>query len=356
MSGVSDGRDPQNHRPRKGKGCLGCMGWALIGLVVLVLLLVLMGAIYQAVATRNDERRYLPPGELVGVGSYRLHINCVGEGSPTVVLDAGLPGTSLDWCLVQPKVAKFTQICAYDRAGYGWSDSSPMPRTSQQIANELHTLLGNAGVEGPYVLVGHSFGGYNVRLYAHSFAADVAGIVLVDAAHEDQSSRWPPEMQRLEAAQLQANAVLRTVAPLGLLRLVSELGLDPLLNERLMQLPADVRPMWKAVVYRTDYIRTAYAELSAFEESAAQVRATGLLGDIPLVVITSGKLDSPMALPGYPVDQMNQIHRELQNELAGLSVNSTHVIAKESGHYIQFDQPELLVSAIRQMVEMIREQ
>jgi pimeloyl-ACP methyl ester carboxylesterase len=356
MKGVRDRLDLQNHRSRKGKGCLGCIGQVLIGLVLLVVLLALVGAIYQIVATRSDERRYPPPGELVDVGGYRLHIHCIGEGSPTVVLDAGLPGTSLDWCLVQPAIAQFTQVCAYDRAGYGWSDPGPLPRTSQQIATELHTLLAGAGVQGPYVLVGHSFGGYNVRLYAHSFADDVAGIVLVDAAHENQTSRWPPEVQRSEATRLQVNAVLRTVAQVGLVRLVSELGLDPLLKERLMQLPADVQPMWKAVAYRTGYLSTAYAELSVFEESAAQVSAAGSLGDMRLVVMTSGTLDSPMALPGYPVDQMNRIHRELQNELTGLSTNSTHIVAEASEHYIQLDQPALLVNVIRQMVEMIRGQ
>lgn len=161
----------------------------LIGLAALVSVLAFVGAIYQVIATRLNEKKYPPPGRLVDVGGYRLHIHCLGrEGvndSPTVVMDAGIGECSLGWSLVQPEIAKFAHVCTYDRAGLGWSDSAPTARTSQQIVSDLHALLGNAGIEPPYVMVGHSFGGLNLRLYASRFPEEVAGMVLVDSAHED---------------------------------------------------------------------------------------------------------------------------------------------------------------------------
>jgi pimeloyl-ACP methyl ester carboxylesterase len=137
------------------------------------------------------------------VGYYRLHIHCVGEGSPTVVLDAGLGGFSLDWSLVQPELAATTRVCAYDRAGYGWSDPSPQSRTPGQIVEELHTLLLNAGIEGPYMLVGHSAAGKHVRLYADRYPHDVVGMVLVDARHESVDANRSPEALAAEHKQQQ---------------------------------------------------------------------------------------------------------------------------------------------------------
>src|SRR5881397_2830757 len=121
------------------------------------------GASYEAIAAGGDAKAYPPPGRLIDVGGYRLHIQCVGTGSPAVVLDAGLGGMSLAWNLVQTEIGQTTQVCAYDRAGMGWSDAGPQPRTPGQIARELHTLLANAGIAGPYIVVGHSVGGKNVR-------------------------------------------------------------------------------------------------------------------------------------------------------------------------------------------------
>ena len=145
----------------------------------MVVVLPLAGVIYQFVATRIDEYRYPVRGELVDVGDYSLHLYCTGEGgAPTVVMDSGLGGTVLDWQLVQPEVAQFARVCTYDRAGMGWSERGGQPRTSQQFVEELHALLSNAGVEGPYVLIGHSLGGVNMQLFASHYPDEVAGMVL----------------------------------------------------------------------------------------------------------------------------------------------------------------------------------
>jgi pimeloyl-ACP methyl ester carboxylesterase len=130
---------------------------------------------------------------MVDMGGHRLHIDCVGQGSPTVILESGLGNMSADWANVQPEVAKTTRVCTYDRAGTGWSEPGPEPRDPQQIARELHTLLGNARIDGPYVLVGQSFGGLYVRMYAARFPQEVEGMVLVDASHPDMWTRLPPE-------------------------------------------------------------------------------------------------------------------------------------------------------------------
>src|ERR671938_286918 len=164
---------------RIGRWVLRGIGRTLAALFGLLVVLGLIGASYEAIAAAGDARRYPAPGQLVDVGGFRLHIQCVGTGSPTVVLDAGLSGSSLDWSLIQPELGRTTRVCAYDRAGMGWSDAGPQPRTPRQIADELHTLLTKAGIAGPYVLVGHSLAGQNVRLSAMKPTEEVAGPVMV---------------------------------------------------------------------------------------------------------------------------------------------------------------------------------
>lgn len=167
------------------------IGRILLGLVVLLLLL--GGAILTlGMRAKADlKAKYPPPGQMVDVGGYRLHLACQGTGSPTVVMDSGLGDPSLLWGAVPAEVAAFTQVCVYDRAGLGWSDPSPRPRLAPEIVDELHRALRNAGIAGPYLLVGHSLGGIHARLYAHTYPAEVAGMVLVDSAHEEQLLRFP---------------------------------------------------------------------------------------------------------------------------------------------------------------------
>src|SRR3989337_877218 len=150
----------------------------IISILLLVVLLLALGtAIAGAIAKSNLAKQYPAPGQLVDVGGYKMHINCTGQGSPTVILAAGSLEYSLFLALVQPDVARFTRVCSYDRAGYGWSEPSPHPRTANTMVEELHTLLVNAKVEGPYVLVGHSLGGMHMRVVAHNYPDEVVGLI-----------------------------------------------------------------------------------------------------------------------------------------------------------------------------------
>src|SRR5215216_907289 len=206
------------------------IGMALLGLVVVLLALAVAGAIYQASATELAERAYPPPGEMVDVGGYSLHINCVGQGSPTVVLDAGLGDFSAQWVRVQREVSDTTRVCAYDRAGMGWSEMGPEPRDAKQISSELHTLLSKAGIKGPYVLVGHSFGGMYMQTYAARYPDEVAGVTLVDSSTEPDQFSQRPEARDSYEPQRQTFAVVSQLAQLGV-SLLARLGVVRLMSK-----------------------------------------------------------------------------------------------------------------------------
>ena len=177
--------NPQLARSVNPRRLLRRCAYAMAGLLSLFLLPFCAGALWQAIASHRDLRQNPSPGRLVDVGGYRMHVNSAGTGSPIVILDSGLSDSSLSWVKVQPEVARFVRVVSYDRAGLGWSDPSPRPRNSRVFAEELHTLLHNAGIPAPFVLVGHSMGGYDVRMFASLFRSEVAGMVLVDASHPD---------------------------------------------------------------------------------------------------------------------------------------------------------------------------
>jgi pimeloyl-ACP methyl ester carboxylesterase len=320
-------------------------------MIALVLLLVLAGLAYQAIASARDARRYPPPGKLVDVGGYRLHINSTGEGSPVLILDAGWSDCSLNWCLVQPEVAKFTRVCSYDRAGTGWSDVGPSSRSSLQIVRELHTLLKTAGIPGPYVLVGHSFGGCNVRLFAHEYPQEVAGLVLVDSAVEDQWPRLPESVKRLYAQMQQQLWDGRPLSKFGIIRLFY-LRPNP-------KLPVAVQAADMSLRSRTPYLDTICREWELIpNESAAQVRAAASLPPVPMFVLTAGQ-HTDQAPPGVtPEDfaQWNALLREMQADLASRCPNSIHLTVTNSTHLIPLDRPTAIVGAIRQVVAAARKQ
>lgn len=284
-------------------------------------------------ARAMEGRTHAVPGIRVHVGNHLMHINCVGHGTPTVVLDSGLGGTSLDWVFVQPEIARYTRVCAYDRAGYGWSDTNPRPRTSLNIAEELHTLLKAAHISGPYVLVGHSFGGFNARLFASLYPHDTAGLVLVDAANERQFVRFEEAGANQSTAPRGRNFVLFAQAPLP------------------PNLPPELQPIARSLASARSTMVAVRGELASFRHSAEQVAHAPPLPDVPIAVITRGKRVWPRNERG---DRMERLWMELQDELAHLNPHAVHLIAENSGHYVQLEQPAVVNNAIHVIVEAVR--
>jgi pimeloyl-ACP methyl ester carboxylesterase len=308
---------------------------ALLWLVVALLVLAVIGAIYQAIATEIDERAYPPPGEMVDVGDHSLHINCIGHGSPTVILEAANFGMSAWWVRVQKQLAQTTRVCAYDRAGLGWSERGPEPRDARQISSELHTLLKGADIEGPYVLVGHSYGGLYVRTYADRYPEETAGVVLVDSSHPEQFTRSPKERAQYEQT-VRLGAVISSLTRLGVIRLSNYYPAHP-------DLPPHQRAQIEAFNASTHHVATTLEEYRATPQTTAQVRRAGSLGYTPLVVITAGEQSS--------------VWLEMQDELAALSPNSIHRVVEGATHEsLLYDKGDSQVTsaAIHKVVEAVR--
>ena len=314
----------------------------LLGLLVTLVALAGIGATYQAIATARDARTFPPTGQLVDVGGYKLHIQCVGEGSPTVVTENGLGGSSPDWSLVQPAVSQTTRICSYDRAGSGWSEAGPTPRTSQQIATELHTLLINGRVPGPYVLVGHSAGGMHVQVYASQYPDEVAGVVLVDPTPAQLIMRFTPEERQARLPNIGQFRLLSALQFFGLLRFIPLPG-----DEALTPLPTETQALIRAHRLQSGAIAAMSAEVLSMEANLIQTaEAAPLPPARPLIIVWHG-------IPAEPVE-LEPVARASMEELVQRSTNSKLVVAENSGHYITIDRPDVVIAAIRQVIEAVR--
>jgi len=297
----------------------------LVGVGSLIAATALIGATYQWLATRRDLARTPPPGRLVDIGGYRLHLWCTGNGAPAVILDNGLGGSSAGWGFVQPEVARFSRACSYDRAGMGYSDPGPSPRTARRIASELAELLVRSGINGPVVLVGASIAGFNVRVFASDHPERAAGLVLVDASHEDQAHEVPP-MARF----------VPVLSTLGVLRLFG-VSFGPSVDS----VAPSVRPFAQATSFRAAGYQAAADEIIHVRESASEVRSSRRKLDIPVLVVTGER-------------GADEQWRQLQHDQASLSDRGCLIVAQQSGHVVAVDQPDAVVNAIRTVVETAR--
>jgi len=313
-----------------------------LSLCLVVTLLALAGASYQVIESRLDARHFPESGRLVDVAGYRLMLNCTGGGSPTVILEAGFSDLSVEWRAVQPQIAKFSRVCSYDRAGYGGSDPGPMPRTSLQIATELHALLRNAGEMPPYVLVGHSFGGYNVRVFNGLYPDEVAGIVLADATQEDQYELLPKAWSAISAAQLQHCERQERYA-----FFLVDLGIGRLMLE------AQGAGHGAYLILQRKYLRARASELEQIRISAEQAGAAGHISDKPLVVLTAAENSDAILGSGLNRQDFEEFQRiwvdDLQMRLARLSTRGRRIMVQGSGHDIPSDRPESIVDAAHEL-------
>jgi pimeloyl-ACP methyl ester carboxylesterase len=314
--------------------------------------------------SRSTTSRGREPGRLIALGTHRLHLLEAGHGTPAVVLDAALGGSSLSWSHVHPYVSRLTRACSYVRAGFGWSDPGPMPRTAGRVADELHALLHAAGVPPPYLLVGHSFGGLVVRLFAARHRDEVAGLVLLEPAIPGDWIDPSPE----KLAQIQRGrrlcAIGTTTARLGLARVVAALvrtgaltsaralvalvsrgGLrreDEGILAPIWKLPPDVRRRLASFWAQPKFFAALGSQIEQIGESAAEVQRESppAYGDLPLTVITAERAE-PSRL-------------EADAALARTSTQGRHVLAPDSGHWVPLDAPRVVVDAIAAMVDDIR--
>ncbi|PHS31641.1 MAG: alpha/beta hydrolase [Methylophaga sp.] len=284
-----------------------------------ILYLILFICIFQALAHAED----MPPlpGNRYDIGGYSLHLNCAGEGKPTIIMDVGLGDDSSDWKLLFEQSAEISRTCVYDRPGYGWSDYGPRPRTSRRIAVELRTLLRQADINPPYILVGHSFGGFNLRLFASFFPETVEGMILIDASHELQYERLNIKLPR--PYKQQRDIIINTPPATKLL-------------------PDD-----KPQILRDHAYRAASQEIAGLYQSARQVQLNGSIPTVPLIVISRGM---PEWEGNEKLRQREKIWIELQQDLTRLSPYSQHLFANQSGHDIPHDQPEIILDAISDVI------
>lgn len=273
-----------------------------------------------------------PPGDLIDIGSNKLHIICQGEGSPAVILDSGLGGFSLEWLQVIQGISKQNKVCAYDRAGYGWSEAGPPPRASDQISDELYDLLQAADIQPPYVLVGHSFGGFNMQYFAKANPRLTVGMVLVDSSHPDQFNELSDV--KIKAERKGSSQLVSFFNPLTILPYFEE----------------EQKQTVERVLMNISTVRTQQREFVNFKYSGELVKQLGKMPDIPLVVVSRGK----QAWPDTPRGQaLEQSWQAMQKDYLTMVSNSEQISAWKSTHLIHMQEPDLVVQAIKKVIRKI---
>ncbi len=330
----------------------------LVGLLALIVVMTLIAAGWNAWCDARDQRRFQPPGRLYDVNGIKLHLHCTGQGQPTVVLDTGFGMPALGWVRVLPLLAQHSRVCSYDRAGFGYSDldKTLTPRPSARLADELHTLLQRAGEPGPFVLVGHSNGGYLVRSYYERFPREVAGAVLVDASSEYMDERfqhtlgndWQTEAASELEKAYRMRPVLRFLIWSGVLRW--QLGHKA--KQQDFHLGEKVVAEAIYLLNKPTWYPASVAELHGVMTTCSELRRGQGLGSLPLVVLTAGNFHAN-GVPDHLSEEWNRIWvKELQPQLARLSTRGHQIIA-DSGHMIPFEDPDAVAKAVAEVRTMI---
>ena len=336
------------------------MGWTI--LLTLLAGLVLTGVLYQAVGAARDRRRFTPPGTLAPVGDHRLHYRCDGNGTPAVILEAGIAASSLTWSRVQPAIARDTRVCSYDRAGLAWSEGASSARSMDALVSEMRMLFKSAGIPPPYVLVAHSFGALVIRAFARAHPAEVAGLVFVDPLHPEEWCDPSPNQQQMLRGGIFLSRVGGVLARLGMVRFSLALlsggapaaprqfsrmfgrkaaALLEHLVDEVQKLPPEVLPSVQAHWSSPKAFRGMWQHLAAMPSCSAHLAGNAdAFADIPVVVLSAGTR-APRWLAADAA-------------LAKVSSNGRHIVSPTSGHWIHLDDPDLVIQAVRDVIVSAR--
>ena len=335
---------------RKRLGCLGWLGRTLLILIALVVLLSVIGAIYQARATAATGEKFPPSGQLVDVNGRQMHIDCQGEGSPAVILDAGTGGWSIAWEAVAPELTKETLVCTYDRAGLGWSEAADDARTPQDITDDLKALLSAANVPPPYVITGFSYTGLSARLFSAQNPDNVVGLVLVDPTTEFDNEMMSEKLMGQQRATVGVYQAFGLAARLGLVRF-----LDP--REIAPYAPFIPENALKPEIYYSFVSEPRWWQTSQKEfvsrlqdETLADIRDNGAIRDIPTVIIGAETIDGDNE--GFEAFQ--KAHLDHLRDLASHSSQGEFVLADNSSHEVPRDRPDVVIEAIMKVIELVR--
>lgn len=325
-----------------------------LSVAALLLAVVVAAVSYEWLGRRSAARDFPPTGALVDIGGRRIHLDCRGTGSPTVVLVSGLDiNGALAWSAVHDSIATTARTCAYSRAGIMWSDPSPDPVTGKGVADDLHAALTTAGEHPPFVMVGHSLGGPYIMTYTKYYGDEVAGLVMVDASHPDQ-------LQRMAAV---APAAANPEAVLGPIKIASALswaGVARLATSRTPRMPNQSEGAARAVsAYATHSLPGALKEMIALSAVFNEAGTLRQLGDRPLFVLTAMKpmTDAERAtleLTPEKGREFKALWKAMHEEEASWSARSQHRVLDDAGHYIQYDRPDVVIAAVRSVVDSVR--
>jgi pimeloyl-ACP methyl ester carboxylesterase len=311
----------------------------------------LAGVAYEQVMRWHVAKQFPPAGRLVDVGGYRLQIDCRGSGSPTVVLEAGLDAFgSLSWSAVHDAIAKHTRACAYSRAGLVWSEPRSEKFQAEGVARDLHGLLANAGERAPFVMVGHSLGGPYIMTFTRLYPQDVAGLVFVDASHPDQIERMKEAVGKPLSSGDGALKIANALSWTGIPRILASRSDAP-------GIPDQAKAVQDA--YISHSARALLDEANSVEStllSAGQLRE---LGERPIVVLTAAKpipeaVLKTMQLTVAQGQEIQRVWKQMHDDQASWSHHSRSETVTDSSHYIQFDRPDVVIAAVRDVVDQVR--
>ena len=319
----------------------------VLSIVALVAAAVAGSSSYNAIAVHQFWAANPPPGVFYTVNGHRMHMNCTGSGSPTIILDSGLGNDALIWGGVQPVLSETTRVCSYDRAGFGWSDALPAPRDADHIAAELRGLLLQAKVTGPIVLMGHSIAGLYMREYASRYPTDIAGIVFVDVSTPLQDE--DPAMKAVDSktpTQWISMLLLRARYIAGLPRLTGQCSnfLGSTGQAGILQAEDLCEPHFGAMA----------AEKDSFNKSGHETVHTGPYGALPILILSQDVTTVHLPVPAQQTADLANSWNQMQEDLKKLSTRSRRIIAKRSGHYVQLFRRDLIWKEVPLFIEQIR--